>query len=169
MISNTSNNFNYAGLLSTGDGGITTVTIDPDILFHCETYSYGAGFVEPNQGLGIQWSIARHGGGLLHVAVSTTQPEGVVYIPSPIQITIWSSDVHNPTVLNKNYFPTHQKLEFDTQEVWTRSIYNTASQPNMIATALRITHKYYFFTVDSLGFVDPDYTIKICHSIHRSV
>jgi hypothetical protein len=169
MITNTSNNFNYAGLLSTGGGGSTTVTIDPDIEFHCEEYTFGAGFVEPNQGLGNTFSKSRHGGGLLHVSLRTNQPEGTVYIPSPVQITIWSSNVHNPSVINKNYYPTHQKLEFDPQEVWTRSVYNTVNQSNMIATSLRITHKHYFFTVDSNGFVDPDWTIWICHSIHRSV
>lgn len=168
MSMNTSNNFNYTGTKSSGGVG-SVVTIDPEILYHCEEYSFGAGFVEPNAGLGNQWSIARTGGGLLHVAVKTNQPEGMITVPSPVQITIWSSNVHNPTVLNQNYYPTHQKLEFDPQEVWTRSIYNTVNQPNMVATSLRITHKYYFFTVDSLGFIDPDFEVTICHSIHRSV
>jgi len=103
------------------------------------------------------------------VALKTNQPEGLLYIPSPVQITIWSSNVQAPTLVNKNYFPTHQKLEFDPQEVFTRSIYNTVDQPNMVATSLRITHKYYFFSIDSMGFVDPDFNITICHSIHRSV
>lgn len=168
MSMNASNNFNYSGIKASG-GGATTVTIDPDILYHCEDYITATGFVQPNDGLGSNWSIARTGGGLLHVALKTNQPEGLLYIPSPVQITIWSSNVHNPTLINKNYYPTHQKLEFDPQEVFTRSIYNTVDQPNMVATSLRITHKYYFFTVESRGFVDPDFNISICHSIHRSV
>lgn len=168
MSMNASNNFNYAGLKTSG-GGATTVQIDPDIQYHCEEYITATGFTEPNAGLGSNYSIVRNGGGLLHVALKTNQPEGLLYIPSPVQITIWSSNVHNPSLINKNYYPTHQKLEFDPQEVFTRSIYNTVDQPNMVATSLRITHKYYFFTIESRGFIDPDFTIWICHSIHRSV
>lgn len=168
MSMNASNNFNYAGLKTSG-GGATTVLIDPDIQYHCEEYIHATGFTEPNAGLGSNYSITRNGGGLLHVALKTNQPEGLLYVPSPVQITIWSSNVHNPSMLDKNYYPTHQKLEFDPQEVFTRSIYNTVDQPNMVATSLRITHKYYFFTIESRGFIDPDFTIWICHSIHRSV
>lgn len=171
MSMNASNNFNYSGL-KTGGGGSTTVTIDPEIIYHEEQYIHAGGFLDnPNAGLGAQWSVARHGGGLLHVALRTNQPSSLIFYPVPVQITIWSSNVHNPTIVNKNYFPTHQKLEFDPQEVFTRSIYNTVDQPNMVATSLRITHKYYFFSIDNIGqnFIDPDFNIWICHSIHRSV
>ena len=168
MSMNASNNFNYSGIKASG-GGSSVVTIDPDILYHEELYTFSTGFSVPNDGLGSNWSHARQGGGLLHVAIKTNQPESLLYIPSPVQITIWSSNVHAPTLINKNYFPTHQKLEFDPQEVFTRSIYNTVNQANMIATSLRITHKYYFFSIDSMGFVDPDFNIQICHSMHRSV
>lgn len=169
MSINSSNNFNYAGLLASGSAENTTVSIEPNIIYHEELYTFSTGFSVPNNGLGSNWSHARLGGGLLHVAIKTNQPESLLYIPSPVQITIWSSNVNAPTLINKNYFPTHQKLEFDPQEVFTRSIYNTVNQANMLATSLRITHKYYFFSIDSMGFVDPDFNIQICHSIHRSV
>jgi len=171
MITNSGNNFNYAGVLSTGGGGSTTVTIDPDILYFEEMYIHSTGFQLANAGLGNQWSIGRNGGGLLHVSVRTNQPSTLPIVPVPLQITIWSSDVLNPTLINQNYFPTHQKLEFDPQEVYTRSVYNTVNQPNMLATSLRITHRYYFFSINNAGanFIDPDYNIWICHSIHRSV
>jgi hypothetical protein len=167
---NSSNNFNYVGNLASG-GGSSTVTIDPDISYHEETYIHSTGFTVVNNGLGAFYSHARNGGGLLHVAVKTNQPSSLPIIPVPLQITIWSSNVHAPTLLNQNFFPTHQKLEFDPQEVYTRSIYNTAPQANMLSTSLRITHKYYFFTIDNPGdnFIDPDFNIIICHSIHRSV
>lgn len=170
MSMNASNNFNYSGIKATGGGG-SVVTIDPDILYHCEEYVTATGFVEPNDGLGATFSHARQGGGLLHFALRTNQPESLPINPVNVKITIWSSNVQNPTILNQDYWPTHQQLEFTPQEVYTRSIYNTAPQPNMIATSLRITHKYYFFTIDNRGecFVDPDYNIWICHSIHRSV
>lgn len=169
MATNSSNNFNYSGLLATGGGGSTTVTIDPDILYNEEYYITATGFDQPNASLGSTYSIARHGGGLLHVALRTNQPESLPIVPVNVQITLWSSDVHNPTATN--YFPTHQKLEFSPEEVYSRSIYNTAPQPNMIAIPLRVTHKYYFFTIDNRGdcFVNADYNIWICHSIHRSV
>lgn len=171
MISNISNNFNYAGLLATGGGGTTTVSIEPDIRYFEEYFITATGFTVPNDGLGNLYSHARHGGGLVHVALRTNQPESLPINPVNVKITMWSSDVHNPTVVGKNYFPTHQELEFTPQQVYTRSMYNTAPQSNMIATSLRITHKYYFFTIDNRGdcFVNADYNIWICHSIHRSV
>lgn len=170
MSLNASNNFNYSGLISSGGGG-SIVTIDPEILYFEEEYITATGFTEPNAGLGNYFSKARKGGGLFHFALKTNQPSGFPINPVNVQITVWSSDVIDPTLADKNYFPTHQKLEFTSQEVYSRSIFNTAPQANMVATALRITHKYYFFTIDNRGecFVDPDYNIWICHSIHRSV
>jgi len=168
MPMNSSNNFNYVGTLASG-GGSSTVTIEPDILYHEEFFITATGFDQPNASLGSQYSIARHGGGLLHVALRTNQPQALPIVPVNAQITIWSSDVHNPSSIN--FYPTHQKLEFTPEEVYSRSVYDTARQPNMLAIPLRITHKYYFFTIDNRNdcFVNADYNIWICHSIHRSV
>lgn len=168
MSMNASNNFNYSGIKASGGGG-SVVTIEPDILYHEEYYVTATGFQQPNESLGSTYSIARHGGGLLHVALRTNQPESLPIVPVNVQITLWSSNVHNPTATD--FFPTHQKMEFSPEEVYSRSIYNTAPQPNMLATSLRVTHKWYFFTIDNRGecFVNADYNIWICHSIHRSV
>lgn len=170
MSTNISNNFNYPGLVSSGGGG-STVTVEPNISYYEEEYITATGFTLPNAGLGNYFSIGRSGGGLVHVALRTNQPTNFPINPVNVKITMWSSDVVNPTLIDKNYFPTHQQLEFTSQEVYSRSIYNTVPQANMIATALRITHKYYFFTIDNRGecFVDPDYNIWICHSINRNV
>ena len=72
MSMNSSNNFNYSGIKASG-GGSSVVTIDPDILYHEELYTFSTGFSVPNDGLGSNWSHARQGGGLLHVAIKTNQ------------------------------------------------------------------------------------------------
>lgn len=167
MSSNASNNFNYAGTKATG-GGTSNVNVLVDVSTYQEQHKASTGFQIPNLGLGAQYSFARQGAGLVHVEIRTDQPVTLPALPTNVLITLWQSEVDNPTA--NDWFPSYQLLEFTPFSVnYMRSTYKTQNNYNSLATELRVTYPWYFFTLENRGFIDPDYDVWICHSIHRNV
>jgi|LakMenEpi03Aug12_release.lakeMendotaPanAssembly.Ray.scaffolds.fasta_scaffold04848_22 hypothetical protein len=167
MSSNASNNFNYAGTKATG-GGTSNVNVLVDVSTYQEQHKASTGFQIPNLGLGSQYSFARPGSGLVHVEIRTDQPITLPTLPTNVLITLWQSEVDNPTA--NDWFPSYQLLEFTPFSVnYMRSTYKTQNNYNSLATELRVIYPWYFFTLENRGFIDPDYDVWICHSIHRNV
>ena len=167
MSTNASNNFNYAGTKASG-GGTSNVNVLVDVSTYQEQHKASTGFQLPNLGLGAQYSYARPGSGLVHVEIRTDQPTTLPALPTNVLITLWQSEVNNPTA--NDWFPSYQLLEFTPFSVnYLRSTYKTQNNYNSLATALRVIYPWYFFTLENRGFIDPDYDVWICHSIHRNV
>jgi len=130
MSSNASNNFNYAGTKATG-GGTSNVNVLVDVSTYQEQHKASTGFQIPNLGLGAQYSFARPGSGLVHVEIRTDQPITLPALPTNVLITLWQSEVDNPTA--NDWFPSYQLLEFTPFSVnYMRSTYKTQNNYNSL-------------------------------------